>query len=418
MNNYFKLIECCKDIIKDIYEDPRYNDEPKIYSFSAKLKNKENAGGASLISKKKALMRTLGESIERHNLGIYKQKRIIYKCYEDLRNEAVNPENFVHFSENRSNLKVRPYTSQKDKINWIRGISLTQHKKIFIPAQVVFVPYNNFNAKEPIINLPISTGAATFTSLKKTLLRGLLEVCERDSFMISYLNKLTRNIIDISRSNDKEFAEINSIIKRYNLELYIIDISSEVPIYSILSILIDRTGLGPAVSLGMKANLRIKKAILGAFEESVHSRTWFREEMIRRAEAVKKTSNKPRKELIRGLAERGMFWSDIDKVDKISFFLEGKKISIEKLPKKKKNDSSSLLSWFRKNKLDVLAVNLTPPSQKKKNIYTVKTIIPKFQPLYLDERFPSWQGKRLRKVPLLLKLKPLKEPYKFPHPFL
>ncbi|MDD5485476.1 MAG: YcaO-like family protein [Methanocellales archaeon] len=412
-------------VINRIYQTTFYNDEPKVYSFSAQLRNTSKitdgfsvdkfAGGSS-FSKDKALMKAIGEALERHSLSIYREGSFVWDSYSNLKEKAINPENFIFPYEFKIKSEFKLYNSENNKLNWIKGYSLTQDEDVFVPAQLVFVPYR-YKKNEPVIQFPISTGAASYSFLKGAILEGLLEVIERDAFMIYYLNKISPKIVDIENSGNKMFEEIISSIKRYNLELYILDISTEVPVYSILAIIIDRTGLGPAISLGMKSDLSIKNAIIGSVEEAFHGRFWIRSEMIKKGPKVIKEIYE-RRYFISDIKERGLLWSGLQMIDKIKFFLEGGSVLFKNFPNRKNKNLNTLLDYFKEENVEILYVDVTPPNLERRKIYTVKVLIPQFQPLYLDERFPYWKGKRLEEVPKKLGFMPLRVVNKFPHPFL
>lgn len=413
---------------KNIEEGYSFNDEPKIFSFYIrwKLNRKckscnndkkyDSAGGCS-FSRKKAFLKTIGETVERYFLGVYSSKNLIWDCYNHLKEtnkNPVNPRDFFSFS----NIEDKPefYKDDYSKINWIKGRSLTYNRDVLVPAQLVFVPYC-YKKNEPVIRFPISTGAASYSSLKGAILNGILEVVERDAFMISYLNKLPRNIISVEKNEDSDLRKIIFSIQRYNLDLYILDISTDVPVYTILSIIIDKTGIGPAVSLGLKSSLRLKDAIVGSIEECIHGRLWVREMMMNtdRSEIERIRKDKYRISRIR---ERGILWSGVDMIKKINFFFCGNSIRLKEMRSSKARNLKWLLSWFRKRNIELIYVDITPPSLKNQSIYIVKVLIPSFQPLYLDERFPFQNKERLEKVPSLLGFKPLRRINKFPHPFL
>lgn len=420
-----KLLRVGKEekILSVVYLDSFYNDEPKIFSFGCLLKSTDklinkssfdNTAGGSSFVRKKSLLKALGEAFERYSIAM-QPKNLIWDSYKHLRKKAINPNKFVSFSGSQNISEFKTYNDDNSKLNWITAFSFIRKRAVFIPAQLIFVPYR-FNPEEPIIRFPITTGAACYSSLKGAILRGLLEVIERDAFMISYLNKLSPNIINIRNSQNKTFKKISSLIERYNFEFYVLDISTDVPVYSILAIIIDKTGLGPAVSLGMKSDLNVNDAIIGAIEEAFRGRFWIRDIMTR--EKLKNIKEiKKKKRYISDLKERGLFWSRVQMIDKIKFFFRGKKIPVENLPVKTKN-LNTLLEWFKKENIEVLSVNVTPSGLKNKQIYVAKVLVPEFQPLYLDESFPYWEGRRLREVPKKLGFDFLKEINKFPHPFL
>lgn len=385
-----------------------YNDEPKIFSFSAILTNGERACGTSLISKEQALLKLFGEIIERYNLDSRCNKEAIKK----IRKEKINITPFLC----DHSLKFSFNKPLKKEVFCIEGYSILRNKKIFVPAQLVFSPYH-LSKDEILIRTPISTGAATHFNFQEALQNGILEIIERDAFMVNYLNKLSRIVIDISKSKDRLLKKIYLTLKRYYLELFLIDISTEIPIFSVAAILIDRTGIGPAVSVGLSANFNFKKAIIKAIEESLQVRRWIRGKIIR----YQKYKNGLKK-IKDPILYRGFFWANIKMIGKLNFFLNSERVPIEKIEKKygqkKVFTLNKLKNWFKKQNIEMIFVDLTPSWQKKRGIYTLKTIIPSLQPLYLDERFPCFNITRIKEVPKLLGFSPAKKVNKIPHPFL
>ncbi|NCO32094.1 hypothetical protein GW891_04995, partial [bacterium] len=92
--------------------------------------------------------------------------------------------------------------------------------------------------------------------------------------------------------------------------------------------------------------------------------------------------------------------------------------SVKKLSKKKVNNLNELINWFKKRKIDVIYVDLTPRVFRKYNFYVVKVLIPNFQPLYLEESKACYLRERLKEIPAQIGFKPIKKLYSFPHPFL
>ena len=221
-------------------------------------KNVGKIAGGSDPEPERALMKAIGEGVERHCLGIYRKKNSIVSSYAKIKERAVDPDLFITIP---SVQKKEPGFSQwqfdeNSIFQWDKCFSLLDKQSVFIPAQLIYVPYK-YLPGEPIIQLPISTGAAAGRSLKEALYRGICEAVERDAFMITYLNKISPPIIDLTFLKDNRIQKFLTIFNRYNLELYVLDITTNIGLPTVFVVIIDKTGIGPAVSVGAKTSLDI-----------------------------------------------------------------------------------------------------------------------------------------------------------------
>jgi len=418
-------------IIKKFYQPRSYSDEPKLWQFSAKimdLTRKSDAhwdagyGGGASFDKNKAIIKAVGEAIERYCLGYYKENELILASYKELKSRSIPLNEVVSFSD--SQLSRREFSdarwNEEDKFFWIEGYSIFERKKVFIPAQLVFVPYNF--RKEKIIRLPISTGGAAGISLNEALLRGILEVIERDAFMIHYLSSSFGELIDICGVSLLE--DIKKYFEKYRLELYLINLPTDIEVYNFLALIIDKTGVGPAVSAGLKSGLDPLKVAMGAIEECWHSRPWIRDE-LNKLPNMEKILSEGKK--LTEIKKRGLFWSSIKMVKYIKPWITNKRrIKFSDLKSlssdRTKTDLSYILDILKKTKHKVYYADVTRPEVAKYGFKVLKVVIPSLHPLYLDEPYPYLGGKRIYEVPLKIGLKEKvlteKELNKIPHFFL
>lgn len=412
-------------IIKEIFKVLSYNDEPKVYSYSICCKEKYNSGenedaitSASGISfdKRKALMRVLGETIERYSLGGNKNEKFAYNSFDELKKLnklALNPEALIAFSD-RKHIVVN---LNEKNLHWVKGKSLVSNNEILVPAQLVYVPYLHQNS-EPLIRFPISTGAAAGETFKDASYRGICEIIERDAFMIAYLNKIPSPKIDLSSINDKKIRHIRNVLKRYKLEPIILDLTNDLRIPVFASIILDKTGLGPAVSVGLKAGFDIKETIIGAIEESLMMRSWIRDKFIY-------TDLKYRrgKEIIT-IEDRAHFWFPVSSIRYLDFWLKNKnfkKIRVENL-RYSDNKLEKAIELLKERNMEAIYVDITDKDIEKYDFKVVKVIVSKLCPLYLDERYPYLGIERLYNVPVEMKIfkkqKTESQLNEIPHPFL
>lgn len=428
IKNAVRYLDTNKDsIVKDIFRIPTYNDEPKTYSYFAHIKDssvneyhEDSVASGTSFSEERALAKLFGEIVERYT--ITKQpKNTLKNSYENLIKKglnALNPDTcnpydpiiFKTLNPNTKDIK-------KTVLHWVEGKDINTHQPIWIPAQIVFLPFNK-GTHEPFLELPISTGAACGKTLKDAVYRGVCEIIERDSYMLYYLLKQPGEIINLQSSKLGIISSIDGYLKKYHLKLFIINLTTDLDIPSVAAIITDKTNLGPSVSVGLKAGFDVEETIIGAIEESLMVRTWIREKFIYI------DPNFKIKKHIKTAEERAFYWFNVSAIKKLDFWLKSKNminfdVFKKRIKMKNKDNYSQLSSSLSTKKISAYYIDLSTIEMKKNNLYVAKTIIPFLQPMHLDERYPYLGKERLLKTSIKWK-KDLKT-HKInstPHPFL
>jgi ribosomal protein S12 methylthiotransferase accessory factor len=383
-------------------EDSYYNDEPLFFSFKAIAKispiNNIHGTGTSFI-KHIAIKRALGEALERFALIPNKNEDIIYEKYLNIpQNKAVFSQFTLLTNKNHLNNEF-----MNKKLGWVMGNKVTLDKnilnleKLYIPAQLVFVPYN-YSKSEPLIQQPISTGAVLQTNFKKALISGILEIFERDSYILSFYTHTADFKLDLSLLKDIHLTEILNELERNLLEYHFINISKFKGIYIILCILFDKSAEQPRIVSGMGTNFNIKKALIKSIEEALQLRPWLRD-----AFSDNKINKLPKSQ-IADYFDRVAYWNlslslKIIK-DRISFYLNlpSKQISKDEYNANLTHSTDKKLNTIFTlcNSLDfeVFCIDRTPDFLKNK-ICVIKVIIPQAQPFFLNEKYSFLSKKRL-----------------------
>ncbi|MBU0999944.1 YcaO-like family protein [Patescibacteria group bacterium] len=415
-------------IVKEIYKTPNYNDEPQLYQYSAqfadgnslKVSMNSIASGTS-FDKNNALLKLIGETAERYSLSTYDRNTLVNKSFNQLVNNKENVLDLLQLALLPEFFGESKREVLKDsKFSWILGKSLITDTKIMVPAQLVYVPYL-YHKSEPILQLPISTGAAAGETIYDAIYRGICEVVERDSFMIHYYNELNSPRVDLQVLGDEKILKIIERFKRYNLELCVNDITTDINVSAVVATVIDRTGMGPAVCVGLKAGFDMNQNVIGAIEEALMIRSWIRDEY-----AYLKPKHSP-PQIISSIEERANFWYPKNTIHYLDFWLSAKNNkSPYKLRKFRRNSYQEkvreLIRILASKGYDVIYVDITAPAIHKYGVKVVKVIIPQLQPLHLDEKYPYLTFPRLYNTPIdmgvLGKPKALKDLNSIPHPFL
>lgn len=390
-------------LIASLQKSFQFTDEPKFFQYTAFMNKQllnnsvddENHGSGLSLTEHEAKIKAMGECIERFDLSLNADLNK-KSSFNNLTN-AVDPVLFINNEEVTNELikKIR-----ETDFYWSEAINLFTNQSVYIPSQLIYVPYAQ---KEFVLRLPISSGAACASSKDEAIYKGICELIERDAFMLCYLQKHSPTRIAIDSISDSSLNEIIEKMKRYFLEPHFFSITTDVAIPTILCVIVDKSGVGPAISIGTKTDWDVILAAKGAILEAQHTRLWIRYQLLEGKSA-------PDKDKINSLEDRGLFWSSLSMISNLDFIL---KTSIEKnieefiLNVNKTDYLKNVLSILQDHKFSVYAKDLTSQLTESAGFVVFKVVIPQLHPLYLFENFKYLYGSRLTSEKL----------NEVPHPF-
>jgi len=432
LENLKKIVDSKTGIVRALVEAARRNDERKIFWYVAWMCNTSQFSDINVprftngvsFNKDMAMIQALGEAVERYCLSVYRRTEFpVYSCNE-LGDQALDLNKVARFSKKQLGNEVFKVFmfDENTKFRWVKGYSLTQHRDIFIPAQLVYFFDYNYDLSrvgdEPIIRFPDTNGSAPWMTLAGAIRHGICEVVERDAMMITWLNKLPRDRVSIENSHNEYIINLCKIYEKYGFELYVYDITTDLPIPTMLSIVIDRSSIGPAVVVGTACNLDPEAAIIKSIEDAKVGPD-LRDALLRNPNLD------PNK--ISPMLAHGLFWWGSDKITNLDFLLKnGKRKEMESLKDLSSNDVTTdlklMLRTFEEKNIEAAFVDVTTPDIfNELGFSVVKVIIPELHPIHLLEKFKYLGGNRLYQVPMTLGYKdrePREEELnRIPHPF-
>lgn len=402
------------------------NDEPKLYKFAAEIDTSEmNTDGDKSdsfasgvgVSSKTALYKAVFEAIERYCLSTYKIKNSVFDSYDKLskNKNIINPNTFCYFTNKQlTGVKFTNFKySTKLKYYWVKCKSIKNNREILLPTQTVYCPYKFVN-EEPCLCFPITTGASLGKTITEALYKGICEIIERDSYMSNYLLSLKPRQIEY-KNKTREIQKILSMFHKYNLEIKSFILESDFKIPTIMSVIVDKSKNGPAISIGLKTEFCLEKAILGSIEEAFQIRYWIRLCMIENNFSGSSYSTSQ-------MLKRAKIWSNSKNIKKMKFILKShNKIFIDKKQLSEYSNTSftNRLKMIKKEemfkKVNIYYKDVTISKFKLFQIKVIKCIIPELHPMFIDHDFSYLGGNRIE---LLMKKYNQDTLNTFPHPFL
>src|SRR5581483_3326633 len=195
--------------------------------------------------------------------------------------EAVDPERFALFSADQHRRPAFPFGPfrRDTPVGWVDGFSLPDGRPAYLPAQLVFMPWERRLGREVRIGHATSSGLACAATLEEATLTGLLELVERDAFMLVWHNRLSLPLLDWS--GDDAIARID---RRYfaptRLRYSAVDLSVFLDVPTVLGVVHGPAGSLGALGVGAAGATRIEVAWRKALAEAFSVRRWVRDRAL------------------------------------------------------------------------------------------------------------------------------------------
>jgi ribosomal protein S12 methylthiotransferase accessory factor len=381
------------------------------------------AGGYS-PTRDGALAAALGEVAERYSAAHLPLGRAPFATADELGAAAVPPERFALFHESQyasPGFPFRRFTSST-RIRWVEGFALPDGEPAWLPVQLVYLPFSLCHAtgEEPIC-YSTSNGAACGTSLEDAILRGLLEVLERDAFQLVWLNRLT-----LPRVDWREDPDMLAFDRRYfrpsGLTYDAVDLSIFHRVPTVLAVVRGRSRNEAPFGVGASAGATVMEAWRRAFAEAFAVRLWA-QFMLVNGQARQYA---PDYSDIRTFDDHTLFYADWQHMRYVEFLDSSKERRDPRaVPPLAGSDLRTQIEEVCRRLAAggarAYAVDITAPDIRAAGLCVVKVVVPELTQLDVAHAYRFLGGDRLFRLPFELGLCPLplalEDVNPYPHPF-
>ena len=378
-------------------------------------------GFGSGRSMEESMSKAVGELLERYCLTIYRTRGLLEASFEEMRQrhravlDVSDINGYLPFQ-----YEAFPELKRSDSatMRWVPATELLSGTPAYIPAQLAYRNYRFKEARmEPQLMETTSSGSAGHFTRDEAVLASLLEVIERDGFLIQWLNSLSPKEIDLSTISDPGLAELLAYMERYGLEYHVLDTTSDIGIPSCCCVIIDRSG-EPAITLGGAAGFDAAQIIAHGFNEALVTLAELLDEDPYRLAS----GYKPFLDRDLGRDERMRIWSGRQMMERFSFFLGGPAETVEEFMRGVSATGPQEALAFVFDRLRTMGNGYEVYCYEAKHrvldtlgYHVVKVVVPRLVPLYLNEHLATLDAPRLQGVPPLLGQVSAKAPNPWPH---
>jgi ribosomal protein S12 methylthiotransferase accessory factor len=181
------------------------------WTHDASSGNFDGAGGA--LDRETAAHLAAAESLERYSSCAWHPEDMIWATSAELGEDAIPPWEWpklsaAELSDPRCGLVP---TDPRLPLRWVEGWSFARGRKVYVPAVQVYLKCPPESAAERHVH-PVSTGCAAHAEPLAAITNGLLEVVERDSIALTWLQRLRLPRLDYTL--DDLPAEYRAYVER------------------------------------------------------------------------------------------------------------------------------------------------------------------------------------------------------------
>ncbi|UFJ41729.1 TOMM precursor leader peptide-binding protein [Brevibacillus humidisoli] len=385
----------------------------------------EGAAGRTLSYEQSELTAIL-EALERYaGLQPRGKKTVVYDRYENVKEQALDPTKIGLHSEEQYAQPDYPFErfDPKRPLKWVWGYSFLQERPILVPETLAYYDLGDDFVYEN------SNGCALGRSLEEAIFYGILEVVERDAFLLTWYAQLPLPRLDPESAKDKELCLMIERIKAVaGYDVYLYNATMENGIPSVWAITKNRKQRGVNLVCAAGSHPEPLRAVKTAVHELADMLLSLDEKYEAYREEFLKMLHDPY--LVQSMEDHGMLYSLPEAEERLHFLLQNDRpmrtFDEEFQPPASHDDLTDdlkdILQMFKQLDLEVIVVDQTTPEMIRNELYSVKVLIPGMLPMTFGYHLTRLTGlDRVLNVPMQLGL--TKHPLTYeqlnphPHPF-
>ncbi|BCU81470.1 hypothetical protein JIR001_12530 [Polycladomyces abyssicola] len=349
------------------------------------------------------------EGLERYcGLTPRGKRTVIHDSYRNLADQALNPVKVgVHAKEQyeRPGFPFQPFDPDRP-IDWVWGYSLLEERPILVPQ---LLAYYSLGCGGGFV-YETSNGCALGGSLEEAIFYGIMEVLERDSFLMTWYAQLPIPRLDPSSADDQELRLMIDRLKVVaGYDLYLFNSTMEHGIPSVWALAKNRKQNGVNLICAAGTHLDPLRAVKSAIHELAGMMLMLDEKFEANREKAEQMLHDPF--LVQQMEDHSMLYSLPQAEERLQFLLDENRplrTFDEEFERSERHadltdDLKDILQVFRRLNLDVIVVDQTTPELKRNGLHCVKVLIPGMLPMTFGHHLTRVTGlERVLRVPVEL----------------
>ncbi len=354
------------------------------------------------------------------------RRTAVRAAYADVAEHALDPRALGLYPDSWYDQPEFRFTRfQPDRETWwVWAYSFARAEPVLVPQAYAY--YGPGRKDDPGFVYECSNGCALGGCLEEAILYGLLELAERDAFLMTWYARLPVPRVDLHSARDRRIPLTAELIRqRHGYEVMAFSTTLEQRVPAFWTMALDRVG-GPGrpqLMCGAGAHPDAERALRGALHELGPAVTGLRT----RYDPDTAAGLLAESDLVREMDDHAMLYGHPDASERLRFLPADEPARpLADFAERwawphygdLSDDLAELVGRYLATGLDVIAVDTTSPEHRVGGFACAKVIVPGTLPMTFGHRYRRTHGlPRLSTVPALLGLRITEDLNPFPHPF-
>lgn len=376
----------------------------------------------------------IAEALERYGGQLpHSKSTMVRASFRQLGEQALDPITLgLHGPEQYAQPGFRYTPYQPDLVcNWVWGYSFSQQRPLLVPESYAYYGY----PEEHAFAYEISNGCALGNCLEEAILYALLEILERDAFLLTWYAQLGVPRLDCSTIPSQQvrwMIEHLEYLSGYTISVFNTTMLHGAACCWVMGVDEGRRPGFPRMVCTAGSHILPEEAILNALLELLAALQPQRLQelfQLKRQNAVEMMHDSQR---VEGMEDHSLLYMLPEAFTRLDFLMQTSRqqtfqeafdhLLQPALSLNLTEDLTRLIDHYQAQGVDTIVVDQTTPEQRKLGFHCAKVIMPGMLPMTFGHQYRRVHGfKRLAEWPVLLgyHTEPLTEgqinPY--PHPF-
>ncbi|MDP4502353.1 YcaO-like family protein [Nonomuraea turcica] len=357
--------------------------------------NFDGAGGA--LDRETAAHLAIAESLERYSSCAWNPDRLVWATADELGEDAIPPARWpacsaAELADPRCGLVP---SDPRVPLRWVLGWSFTRGRPVYVPAVQVYLKFPPESAAERYTH-NVSTGCAAHADPLSAVTNGLLEVVERDSISLTWLQRLRLPRLELDL--DELAPEHRAYVDRgasENIRTLLFDATTDLGVPVVYGVQLADHDRDLAQVVIATCDVDPGRAVAKLFREAASLR------IALRAMSPRRRATQPGEVLgvVAGALESG----PLDRRHRFDFLLEGPRPVRTPSDLPRPGPGEQPLAWLldrlHRAGCEVVAVDLTTDEARQVGASVVRVLVPELMPLSFAHRARYLAHPRLYAAP-------------------